>query len=49
MKKTDGRFDRVKGSHHIIRKNGQSVAVPVHGAKDLDKGLQASLIKRLNK
>lgn len=37
---------RVKGSHHIFARNGVTVAVPLHGAKDLGIGLIKSIEKQ---
>ena len=31
--------DRIVGSHHICEKDGKTIVVPVHGNKDLDKGM----------
>jgi len=28
-------LDRVKGSHHIMRMNGISLSIPIHGNEDL--------------
>jgi len=32
-------LDRIKGSHHIMIKDNKTLSVPVHGSKDLGKGL----------
>ena len=40
-------LDRVKGSHHIMRKNGVSLSVPVHGNVDLKPGILNFLIKKV--
>ena len=39
--------DRIKGSHHIMRKPGHRfhLSVPVHGNKDLKSGTLRSLIR----
>jgi len=38
---------RISGSHHIMMKDGcRSVPVPVHGKKDLPKGILAALMKQ---
>jgi predicted RNA binding protein YcfA (HicA-like mRNA interferase family) len=37
---------RVQGSHHILKKGGIIVAVPVHGNKDLKPGTLADLRKK---
>jgi len=40
-------LDRVKGSHHIFIKPGKrSIPVPVHGSKDLPKGLIKAILKQ---
>jgi predicted RNA binding protein YcfA (HicA-like mRNA interferase family) len=39
-------LDRVKGSHHIMRKNGVCLSVPVHGNKDLKPGIFNDLNKK---
>jgi len=39
-------LDRVKGSHHIMRKNGVCLSVPVHGNEDLKPGILNDLNKR---
>ena len=36
---------RVNGSHHMLKKGGVTVPVPVHGAQDLGIGL----LKRIEK
>jgi predicted RNA binding protein YcfA (HicA-like mRNA interferase family) len=40
-------LDRVKGSHHIFIKTGKrSIPVPIHGSKDLPKGLIRAILKQ---
>jgi len=40
-------LDRVKGSHHIFIKPGKrSIPVPVHGSKDLPRGLIKAILKQ---
>jgi len=39
-------LDRVRGSHHIMRKNNDSLSVPVHKNEDLDKGIYQELLKK---
>jgi predicted RNA binding protein YcfA (HicA-like mRNA interferase family) len=41
---------RIKGSHHIYGKNGRTerISVPVHGNKELSKGLVQHLLKIVN-
>jgi len=36
---------RVRGSHHLLRKEGVTVPVPVHGSRDLGAGLLKKLEK----
>jgi len=36
-----------KGSHEIYEKNGKTVSVPNHGAKELGKGLEGKLRKQM--
>jgi predicted RNA binding protein YcfA (HicA-like mRNA interferase family) len=39
-------LDRVKGSHHIMRKGGVSISVPAHTNEDLKPGILNSLKKQ---
>jgi predicted RNA binding protein YcfA (HicA-like mRNA interferase family) len=39
-------LDRVKGSHHIMRKEGITLSVPVHKNEDLDTGIYNELLKK---
>ena len=39
-------LDRVKGSHHIMRKNGAYLSVPVHRNEDLKPGILNFLNKK---
>jgi len=40
-------LDRVSGSHHImIKEHYRSIPVPVHGKKDLPKGLLRAILKQ---
>jgi predicted RNA binding protein YcfA (HicA-like mRNA interferase family) len=34
---------RVRGSHHLMEKNGKVIPVPVHGSKEIGKGLLAEI------
>jgi len=38
---------RTNGSHVMIRKGDKNETIPVHGNKDLKKGLEQKLLKRL--
>ncbi len=47
LKKNGWSEDRIAGSHHIMIKAGRrSIPVPVHGKKDLPKGLVAAIAKQ---
>jgi predicted RNA binding protein YcfA (HicA-like mRNA interferase family) len=37
---------RVRGSHHILSRDGHKVTVPVHGAADLKLGTLKSIEKQ---
>jgi len=39
-------LDRVKGSHHIMRKDNVSLSVPVHKNEDLKPGILNMLNKK---
>lgn len=36
---------RIKGSHHVLQKNGQTIVVPVHG-RDIPTGLLKTILKQ---
>ena len=38
-------LDRINGSHHIMIKGSKTLSVPVHGNKELGKGLLNKLMK----
>lgn len=40
-------LDRISGSHHIMVKGTKTVSIPVHGSKELGKGLENKLRKQL--
>jgi predicted RNA binding protein YcfA (HicA-like mRNA interferase family) len=47
LEKNGWKCNRISGSHHIMVKEGQrSVPVPVHGKKDLPKGILSALMKQ---
>lgn len=37
---------RVKGSHHMMKKDGITVPVPIHGSKDIGIGLLKKIEKQ---
>lgn len=42
------RVKRVRGSHHMLEKDGRVVPVPVHGTADIGKGLLADIERQTN-
>jgi predicted RNA binding protein YcfA (HicA-like mRNA interferase family) len=46
LKKDGWVLDRIKGSHHIMRKGATSISVPVHKNEDLKLGMLDSLKKQ---
>jgi predicted RNA binding protein YcfA (HicA-like mRNA interferase family) len=45
MQKDGWKLDRIAGSHYIMERKGETVAVPVHGNKDLIIGTEANIRK----
>jgi predicted RNA binding protein YcfA (HicA-like mRNA interferase family) len=45
LERNGWKLEHVRGSHHILRKGGKHLSVPVHGGGDLGKGLLARLLK----
>ena len=43
LKKEGWTLSRIVGSHHIMQKNGKGIPIPVHGHKDIGKGLIAKI------
>lgn len=46
LKDKGWKLDRVQGSHHIMIKDNKTISVPVHGNKDMGKGLLHALMKQ---
>ena len=47
FKKNGWILDRVNGSHHIMVKKGRrGIPIPVHGKKDIPKGLAKTILKQ---
>lgn len=47
MKRNGWILDGINGSHHIrVRDGKRSIPVPVHGKKDLPKGLALKILKQ---
>lgn len=40
------KIDRIHGSHHVLKKDNQTITVPIHGNGDIKKGLLQSLLKQ---
>ena len=45
LEKNGWLLDRIRGSHHIMIKADKTLSVPVHGSKDMGKGLLNKLLK----
>lgn len=45
LKKNGWLMKRQKGSHQHFYKDGQRITVPVHGNKDLPKGIERHILK----
>lgn len=37
------RAKRIRGSHHMMEKDGRVIPIPVHGTADIGKGLLADI------
>ena len=37
-------LDRIKGSHHVLKRSGLTVSVPVHGNRVIGAGLLAAIM-----
>lgn len=46
LKAEGWRLIRVRGSHHLMEKNGKVIPVPVHGPKEVGKGLLAEIARQ---
>ncbi len=46
LKQSGWELERIQGSHHIMIKDLKTLSVPVHGNKDLGKGLLHALRKQ---
>ncbi|MBR1623492.1 MAG: type II toxin-antitoxin system HicA family toxin, partial [Pseudobutyrivibrio sp.] len=44
--KLGGKEVRVRGSHLIVEINGKTIVIPVHGNKELAKGLENAIDKQ---
>jgi predicted RNA binding protein YcfA (HicA-like mRNA interferase family) len=46
LEKVGWSIDRISGSHHILKKDGQTIILPVHGNADLKPGILNSALKK---
>jgi predicted RNA binding protein YcfA (HicA-like mRNA interferase family) len=46
LERNGWRIDRIRGSHHVLKKEGEHVVVPVHGSKDLKIGTLRDIMKK---
>ncbi len=46
LKKNGWRVVRISGSHHLMQKDDKTVPIPMHGKKDLGKGLLNAILKQ---
>lgn len=40
------KLNRIHGSHHVMIKGGQTEIIPVHGSREVGKGLAERILKR---
>lgn len=45
LEKNGWRLDRIKGSHHVMKKGDKTEIIPVHNT-DIPKGLVNAIMKR---
>ncbi|MCR4788116.1 MAG: type II toxin-antitoxin system HicA family toxin [Lachnospiraceae bacterium] len=45
LKRNGWKEERIESSHHIMRKDGKQISVPVHGTKSVKKGLLCAILK----
>lgn len=45
LMKQGWKLDHVRGSHHVLTRDGKHLTVPVHAGKELGKGLLHRLLK----
>ncbi|MFZ2958563.1 MAG: type II toxin-antitoxin system HicA family toxin [Candidatus Ozemobacteraceae bacterium] len=43
LKKRGWTLKRIRGSHHVMEKNGITIPIPVHGTKDIGKDLLSEI------
>lgn len=46
LKQNGWQLDRISGSHHIMVKGNRTISVPIHGKKELGKGITQVILKQ---
>jgi len=46
LKQNGWQVDRISGSHHIMVKGNRTISVPVHGKKELGKGITQAILRQ---
>jgi predicted RNA binding protein YcfA (HicA-like mRNA interferase family) len=46
LKKEGWKLEHVRGSHHVMHKDGKTISIPVHAGKDIGRGLLNKLLKQ---
>jgi predicted RNA binding protein YcfA (HicA-like mRNA interferase family) len=46
LKQNGWQVDRISGSHYIMVKGNRTISVPVHGKKELGKGITQAILKQ---
>lgn len=46
LKNNGWQVDRISGSHRIMVKGNKTISVPVHGKKELGKGITHAILKQ---
>ena len=46
LKAAGWELDRIRGSHHVMLKDGRLVPVPVHSSKDLGAGILSAISRQ---
>jgi len=46
LKQNGWQLDRISGSHHIMVKGIKTISVPVHGKKELGKGITQAILRQ---
>ena len=46
LKKDGWKVVRISGSHHLMQKGNRTIPIPMHGKKDLGKGLLNTIFKQ---